>query len=228
MNKIDEKQLFITFITWVITISFIYVLLAFEVTNTYILEKVHAELEPSVSETLDVSDPQFEVEEPDMLHEEIQAVRSVEEEKEEIVEEDVHGYFDVPLSEDLQDHIFMVCESYGIDPAIVIAMIQRESNFVIDIVGDNGNSFGLMQIQPRWHRDRMEKLGCTDLLNPYQNVNVGVDYLAELFEKGKSVEWVLMAYNGGPSYANKKAANGEVNTYARDVIEKSERLKRDI
>lgn len=228
MNKIDEKQLFITFITWVIAISFTYVLLAFEVTNTYILEKVHADLEPSVSETLDISDLQFEFEELDVLHEEIQAVMSVEEEKEEIVEEGGHGYFDVPLSEDLQDHIFMVCESYGIDPAIVIAMIQRESNFVIDIVGDNGNSFGLMQIQPRWHRDRMEKLGCTDLLNPYQNVNVGVDYLAELFEKGKSVEWVLMAYNGGPSYANKKAANGEVSTYARDVISESERLKGDI
>lgn len=228
MNKIDEKQLFITFITWVIAISFTYVLLAFEVTNTYILEKVHAELEPSVSETLDISDLQFEFEEPDMLHEEIPVVRSVEEEKEESIEECGHGYFDVPLSEDLQDHIFMVCESYGIDPTIVIATIQRESNFVIDIVGDNGNSFGLMQIQPRWHRDRMEKLGCTDLLNPYQNVNVGVDYLAELFGKGKSVEWVLMAYNGGPSYANKKAANGEVSTYARDVIAKSERLKGDI
>ena len=228
MNKIDEKQLFITFITWVIAISFTYVLLAFEGTNTYILEKVHAELEPSVSETLDISDMQFESEEPDVLHEEIQEVRSVEEEKEEIVEEDVNEYFDVPLDEDLQDHIFMVCESYGIDPAIVIAMIQRESNFVIDVVGDNGNSFGLMQIQPRWDRDRMEKLGCTDLLNPYQNVNVGVDYLAELFEKGKSVEWVLMAYNGGPSYARKKAANGEVSTYAREVIAESERLKGDI
>ena len=228
MNKIDEKQLFITFITWVITISFIYVLLVFEVTNTYILEKVHAELEPSVSDTIDISDLQFEFEEPDMLHEEIPAVRSVEEEKEEIVEEDVHGYFDVPLGEDLQDHIFMVCDGYGIDPAIVVAMIQRESNFVIDIVGDNGNSFGLMQIQPRWHRDRMEKLGCTDLLNPYQNVNVGVDYLAELFEKGKSLEWVLMAYNGGPSYANKKEANGEVSAYASTVIEESERLKGDI
>ena len=190
MNKIDEKQLFITFITWVIAISFAYVLLAFEVTNTYILEKVHAELEPSASETLDISDLQFEFEEQDVLHEEIQAVRSVEEEKEEIVEEGGHGYFDVPLSEDLQNHIFMVCESYGIDPTIVIAMIQRESNFVIDIVGDNGNSFGLMQIQPRWHSARMEKLGCTDLLNPYQNVNVGVNYLAELFEKGKPVEWV--------------------------------------
>lgn len=117
------------------------------------------------------------------------------------------SYFDVPLSEDLQDHIFSECEKYGVDPAIIIAMIERESTFRESVVGDNGNSFGLMQIQPRWHKARMERLNCDNLLDPYQNVTVGVDLLAELIDTGRGLDWALMAYNGGPGYANKQVAS---------------------
>ena len=127
-------------------------------------------------------------------------------------------YFDVPLSEDLQDHIFRECEKYNIDPAIVVSIIKKESSFRDYVMGDNGNSYGLMQINKKWHVTRMKKLGCTDLLDPYQNVTVGINYLAELIGKGKSIEWALMAYNGGPSYANRMEANGKVSDYAKKVL----------
>lgn len=135
-------------------------------------------------------------------------------------------YFDVPLDKDLQDYIFEECETYGIDPAIIIAMIDKESKCKASVIGDNGRSFGLMQIQARWHYDRMARLGVDDLLDPYQNVIVGIDYLAELIGRGKGLEWALMAYNGGPSYANKKAASGVVSNYAQNIIEKSKGLRR--
>ena len=64
-------------------------------------------------------------------------------------------YYDVPLDRDLQDHIIDTCEEYGIDPAIVIAMIRKESQFTPGAVGDGGNSLGLMQIQPRYHSAMM-------------------------------------------------------------------------
>lgn len=127
-------------------------------------------------------------------------------------------YFDVPLAWDLQAYIFELCASYDIEPEVVIAVIKKESEFDSSKMGDNGNSYGLMQVQPRWHQDRMDSLFCSDLLDPYQNVIVGIDYLAELFDTGKSLEWVLMAYNGGPSYANKKVAAGVVSDYAKTVI----------
>lgn len=130
----------------------------------------------------------------------------------------VKMYYAVPLSEDLQDHIFTECAKYNIDPAIVIAMIGKESVYNEDAIGDGGNSHGLMQIQPRWHYDRIKRLGVTNLFNPYQNVTVGVDILAELFATGKSTEWVLMAYNGGRAYANEKIALGIVSDYANTVI----------
>lgn len=135
------------------------------------------------------------------------------------------GYFNVPLSEDLQDHIFSLCDTYGIDPAIVVAIIEKESNYNHNCVGDNGNSLGLMQIQPRWSYDRMNYLGCSNLLDPYQNVNVGIDLLADLYSTGNSTEWVLMAYNGGTSYANRKISQGSVSDYAYTVINTSYRLK---
>lgn len=135
-------------------------------------------------------------------------------------------YFDVPLDHKLQDHIFALCEEKGIDPAIIIAMIDKESKFDIDIIGDKGKSYGLMQIQPRWHKERMEELGVTDLLDPYQNVTVGIDILAELLESGESLEWALMAYNGGHSYANRLIAEGRLSTYASTVIENASELER--
>lgn len=127
-------------------------------------------------------------------------------------------YFKVPLDEDLQDYIFEVCADYDVDPALVMAVIKKESNFKPDTLGDSGRSYGLMQIQPRWHQARMDRLRCSNLTNPYHNVTVGIDILAELFDTGNSLEWVLMAYNGGASYANKKVAAHQISDYASTVI----------
>lgn len=134
-------------------------------------------------------------------------------------------YFDVPLGDDLQDHIFNVCESYGVDPAIIVAMIYKESTYRADCMGDNGNAYGLMQVQPRWHQARIYRLGVTDLLDPYQNVRVGIDYFAELLGYEQGLNWSLMAYNGGITYANKKVAAGEVSGYVKVVTSMADELR---
>jgi hypothetical protein len=135
-------------------------------------------------------------------------------------------YFDVPLSEELQNHIFELCEAAGLEPELVIAVIHKESNFKSDAIGDSGRSFGLMQIQPRWYSQRMKELGCDDLLDPFDNVTVGIDILGGLVESGESegkpIEWVLMAYNGGASYADNLMAEGRVSEYATTVLSVSE------
>lgn len=133
-------------------------------------------------------------------------------------------YYDVPLDADLQEHIFTLCELYDIDPAVVISVIARESSFRPKAMGDGGESYGLMQIKKKWHIARMEKLGVTDLLDPYQNVAVGIDLLAELLRYGDSLEWALMCYNGGYSYADKRMASGKISDYAKCVISMSQEL----
>ena len=141
---------------------------------------------------------------------------------EEVPELTYTEYFDVPMSEDLQNHIFELCENRGIDPEIVIAIISKESNFCSSAVGDSGNSLGLMQIQPYWHSERMEELGCTDLLDPFQNVTVGIDILGDLIDSSGSIEWALMAYNGGAGYANEKVSQGVISDYASSVLYNAE------
>lgn len=138
--------------------------------------------------------------------------------------EETKLYYDVPLDTDLQEHIFAVCEIYDVNPALVISMIARESSFRANAMGDGGESYGLMQIKKKWHTARMEKLGVVDLLDPYQNVTVGIDLLAELLRYGDSLEWALMCYNGGYAYADKRIANGNISDYAKSVIRMSKEL----
>lgn len=132
--------------------------------------------------------------------------------------------YDVPLSADLQEHISQLCDNYGVDMPLVLAIIGQESNYRPDAEGDNGNSLGLMQIQPQHHRGRMDRLGVTDLLDPYQNVTVGIDLLAELINKG-GTRWAIMAYNAGAEAANYHTAIGTITEYAAEVERMREEIK---
>lgn len=135
-------------------------------------------------------------------------------------------YFDVPLSDEMQDYIFDICDSYNVDPELIVSMIFHESSFRSGVIGtnDSGYSYGLMQIMPRWNQDRMDRLECQDLLDPYQNVLVGTDLIAEYIEMGNGIEWALMAYNGGLSYANRRASEGVVSSYATRVMAYADEL----
>lgn len=120
------------------------------------------------------------------------------EQKAELPEQKPVVLYDVPLAPELQMHIIESCEAHHIDPAIVMAMAYRESGFNAEAIGDGGDSYGLLQIQPRWHYGRMERLDCTDLLDPFQNVTVAVDYLAECLARyDGDMAKALVAYNQG-------------------------------
>ena len=139
----------------------------------------------------------------------------------------VETFYDVPPSIDLQAFIVNETSAYDINPAIILGMIERESEFDADAIGDGGEAFGLMQVQIKWHRDRMKKLYVTDLLNPYENVRVGIDYLAELLDKyGGDVEMALIAYNAGPTGAKEDYFSRGVysNGYSREVLENAGKL----
>lgn len=132
---------------------------------------------------------------------------------------------DVDMPEDLQIWLFDYCEQMHISPYLIIAMCERESDFNPNCIYDNGDSIGIMQIQPKWHYERMERLGVHDLTDAQGNIKVGIDFLLELFERNNNVEWVLMAYNGGQAYANRKINNGEVSEYAKYIINRAIELE---
>lgn len=128
--------------------------------------------------------------------------------------------YDVPLDKDLQLHIIENSEEMGIDPAIIMAMAYKESTYRTDAIGDGGNSLGLLQVQPRWHSARMDRLGCPNLLDPYQNVVVGIDYLCELLNRYGDMAKALTAYNRGHY-------NGTVTQYAKTILAQAEKLNNE-
>lgn len=92
-------------------------------------------------------------------------------------------------------------------------------------VGDRGNSLGIMQIQSKWHQERMDKLGRTDLMDARQNMMIGIDILLDLYSKNDDTAWVLMAYNGGVDYANRHYYAGNISEYAEYIMARAEELE---
>ena len=124
---------------------------------------------------------------------------------------------DIPLDAETQQLLWQACEETGLTYELALAVIWKETTFR-NVVGDGGESFGYMQVQPKWHQERMDRYGVTDLMDPYSNFLVGCDYLVELADKDRGIQWMLHAYNGGPAYANKMAKAGKVSQYASDVL----------
>lgn len=136
-------------------------------------------------------------------------------------------YPSCPLSSDLQKHIDDKCKKYNISTNVVIALIQTESSFNVNTMGDQGKSYGLMQIQKRYQTKRMKKLNVSNLLNAYENTSVGIDYLSEIY-KSCNGNWhkSLMVYNGGWNYAKRNINRGVYSTsYSRKVMNRAERYK---
>lgn len=138
-----------------------------------------------------------------------------------------HNLESVSLDQQTQEAIWEVCKENPRLFCMVMAIAWRESIFDPHAIGDNGNSLGLLQIQPRWNQDRMDKLGVTDLMDPVQNARVAVDYIdwiAELLipeqpEDAYGTHSLLMAYNQGWAGANKSWSNGTYSTeYSRAVM----------
>ena len=138
-------------------------------------------------------------------------------ETESSTESSTEKYYIVNLSEDVQDVIFAECEKHSISPAIVIALIERESQFNQYAMGDDGRSFGLMQVQVKNHLQRMIDLDCTDLFDPIKNVKVGINYLAECYNRYGSIDKALVAYNAG-SY------KGTITNYAKSIMARASEL----
>lgn len=134
-----------------------------------------------------------------------------------------------PSHNQIEAYTVEIGSEYNICPELLQAIIERESNY--DPCAVNGNCIGLMQISKKWHTERMEKLGVSDLTDPYTNILVGTDYLAELFDeavnsgKGDDLYYVLMRYNLETSTANKRWSEGDYSDYAIEVAERAAELE---
>ncbi|KAE8625585.1 hypothetical protein XENTR_v10006326 [Xenopus tropicalis] len=126
-----------------------------------------------------------------------------------------------------------VSRKMGMDAALIAGIISRESragNVLINGWGDNGNAFGLMQVDKRFHK-------ISGAWNSEEHVTQGTEILIGMFAsiKRKFPQWsteqhlkgAVAAYNAGPG--NVISNDVDVRTtgkdYANDVLARAKFYK---
>ena len=121
----------------------------------------------------------------------------------------------------ISDEYVRYCEEigdkYGISSALIESIIEHESAGLPNV--GNGQCVGLMAVSIYWNRERCERLGVTNLYNPYSNILVGTDLLAELFDTYNGDLYEVLNYYGGWEWSDKGIR------YMNDVVARMHELQ---
>lgn len=155
-------------------------------------------------------------------------------ETEPIPETEPERYYDVPLDEEIQDHIRSTLDEFELDVSngfeIVLGIAYTESRFHAD--SENGSCKGIMQVSTI-HQSTLDKLGIRDLFDPFECFRAGIYFLksgfdnadllweeiegCELSKEEFCLNCALMSYNLGNYGAEKKVRSG---VYSTSYVEK--------
>jgi len=144
----------------------------------------------------------------------------------------------------LADAVFNESRRFGYDPLMIVAIIITESAFHPDAKSEVGAT-GLMQLMPfvgkdlaeqvvdkspnLWDNDRpMEWTGQKTLLDPIQNVRLGVLHLSTLILQFGNVRDGIRAYNSGPTRVKNRISAGQQppKDYMQRVLELYNELRK--
>lgn len=106
------------------------------------------------------------------------------------------AYDDVPLPEDLQIFMQEKCDELDISYEFALALMETESSFDANAVGDGGNSIGRMQIN-KCNWQRMADDYGLDVADEFDNVAAGLVILRELFDQNPDPYYVILCYKAG-------------------------------
>jgi soluble lytic murein transglycosylase len=130
------------------------------------------------------------------------------------------------------EYVRVHAREHHLDPALLAAVIYQESKFNADAKSSSG-AIGLMQLTPSTARGIAIRTGghafrTDDLYNPEINIRYGTWYLDHLFQKYRSKQLVLAAYNAGQGNVDRWRADGEGVQFAetRAYIKRVENLQR--
>lgn len=102
---------------------------------------------------------------------------------------------------DLKEEARRIASEYGIDPDLFVRLVQAESSFDPDIVGEAGE-VGLTQIMENTALDPgYDVKPIENRRDPLENLRFGAEYYKAMKDKFGSDEFALMAYNTGPGNA---------------------------
>ncbi len=117
----------------------------------------------------------------------------------------------------VSETILHQCSGYGLDPMLVLAVIDVESKFQSTMVSPSG-ARGIMQILPDtgkalvqevgWVADGQTKIFRPEILDdPILNIKLGIYYLQDLKKNFRSLSTALIAYNLGPTELKNRMDN---------------------
>ena len=89
-------------------------------------------------------------------------------------------------------HITRIAQRYGVESALVHAVISAESGYEPNAVSPAG-AIGMMQVMPA----TAAEYGVENLYDPIANIDVGTRHLKYLLRKYKNISHALAAYNAG-------------------------------
>lgn len=116
------------------------------------------------------------------------------------------------------DEAHAAADAFGVDPLLVLAVMAVESSF--DPAARSGaGATGLMQVVPRFHRDKLAAHGGeAALLDPRVNALVGTWILKDSLRQAGNLRAGLQRYAGWQ--------DDDEHRYARRVIAEKERLEK--
>ncbi len=136
-----------------------------------------------------------------------------------------YTYYDIDFDYGLQEYVQDICNEYGIDHKLVLALIGCESSYQIDAVSKT-NDYGLMQINKCNFKHIKEQFGELDFLSAKDNILAGVYILSLIKDYAKNNNELLMCYNLGVNGAKAKWAKGVYsNTYTEKVQKQMDKLE---
>jgi len=123
------------------------------------------------------------------------------------------------------DLILSAAKKHQVDPKLIASIIKIESNFRADSIGDNGTSYGLMQVNCSENltgaistaRVVGFRGACLDLLDPATGIDIGTAYLAKQLNRYGADG--VVAYNTGHPYHSDGSLKTGTNNYAQRVME---------
>jgi soluble lytic murein transglycosylase-like protein len=112
---------------------------------------------------------------------------------------------------------------HRLDPSLIYAVIEQESNFEPLAVSHKGAQ-GIMQLTP----DAQRFFGLSDPFAAAKNIEAGAKYLRYLLDKFPSTALALAAYNAGPAAVERYGdipPFPETQTYVARVLQRYAQLK---
>ena len=133
----------------------------------------------------------------------------------------------IPLSADLQRTVEQSADHYGLDPALVCAVIEVESRG--DPLADNGQCVGLMQLDRQYTAAFCAGAHVQGITDPADNIAAGCWWLSELLSRyDGDTERALAAYNLGATKADELWELGARSTaYTHAVMDGMRESRKD-